>query len=137
MDQHVAALTQSLAMFALHRRDFTAARQLFEALAQHRVERGDQEGLASVYHQLGLIAEEQRDFAAAGAWFLKSVGLFAKANDPHYLNIVVAQFLKTLQAADGEVQAVLRQGWQDAGLDRIAALDDLERQWAQQQRGSD
>ncbi|MCG6862771.1 MAG: tetratricopeptide repeat protein, partial [Chromatiaceae bacterium] len=83
MDAHVAALTQSLAAFALNRRDFAAARQLFEAYATNRADTDDQEGLAGAYHQLGRIAEEQRDFASAEAWYKKSLAIVEKQGNEH------------------------------------------------------
>jgi len=79
-----------------------------------------------------MIAREQRDLAAAGSWSLKAVAIFARANDPHNLGIAVRGLLTTLQSADPETRATLRQAWQQAGLDQIAKLDDLERQFAEQ-----
>jgi len=74
MDQHFAALTQSLAAYALHTRNLVEASRLFSQLAQHAA-RGDAEGEAAAYHQLGRIAEEQRDLATARDWYLKSLAI--------------------------------------------------------------
>lgn len=131
MDAYILALTQSLAAFAKNRREFEAARQLFEDLAGHAEAMDNQYGAAISYHQLGRIAEEQRDFAGAGAWFLKAIGLFHKFNDPHSLAMAMRNFARTLQSADQPTRTILRQQWQQAGLDQLSSLDALEQQLAQ------
>ncbi len=75
MDMQLAALTETLAAFALNRRDFGAARRLCESLASHWGGRNYQEVRAAAYHQLGIIAQEQRDFADADAWYRKSLAI--------------------------------------------------------------
>ncbi|MCP4699508.1 MAG: tetratricopeptide repeat protein [Gammaproteobacteria bacterium] len=83
MDIHLAALTQALAAFAQHNRDFGAARRLFEALAKHESSHENQEGLADAYHQLGIIAQEQRDFQTAEQWYKKSLAIDEKQGNEH------------------------------------------------------
>jgi tetratricopeptide (TPR) repeat protein len=78
MDQHFAALIQSLAAYAQNERDFRAASDLFARLAEHSRSRGDHKVQAGAYHQLGRIAEEHRDFAAAEVWYRKSLAIFEK-----------------------------------------------------------
>ena len=78
----VAALTQSLAAFAQHSRDFSSAARLFEALAASLATEG-QGREAAPYHQLGIIAQEQRDFATAERWYLKSLAIEEKQGDEH------------------------------------------------------
>ena len=73
MDQDFAALIQCLAQYALHSRNFEEASRLFARLAVHHASRGDSEGESGAYHQLGVVAEDQRDFAAARDWYLKSL----------------------------------------------------------------
>ena len=73
-----AALTQSLAAYALNTRNWPEAFALFERLAERRKEAGNPEGEAAAYHQLGIIAEEQRDFPAAERWYLKSLAIKEK-----------------------------------------------------------
>ncbi|RWX51683.1 hypothetical protein VU01_109911 [Candidatus Electrothrix marina] len=68
MDQDVAALTQSLAAYAQNNRDYSGAEQLFATLAEHHRQKKHHEGEAGAYHQLGIIAQEQRDFATAEKW---------------------------------------------------------------------
>ena len=75
MEQHFGALTQSLAAYAQNSRNFVEASRLFSELAQHAAARANWEVEASAYHQLGMIAEEQRDFAAAREWYLKSLAI--------------------------------------------------------------
>ncbi|EGV31729.1 Tetratricopeptide TPR_2 repeat-containing protein [Thiorhodococcus drewsii AZ1] len=83
MQVPVLALTQSLAAFALNRRDLAAARQLFEAQATQAEAADNQEMLAGAYHQLGVIAEEQRDFASAEAWYRKSLAIKEQQGNAH------------------------------------------------------
>ncbi len=78
MDQHLAALTQGLAAYALNSRDYLCAAQLFADLAEHWHQKNDPEGEAGAYHQLGIIAQEQRDFAAAELWCKKSLAIEEK-----------------------------------------------------------
>ena len=83
MQEHVARLTQSLALYALNRRNFAEAAKLYEGLANNQKAIGDDEGEAVAYHQLGRVAEEQRDFAAAEQWYLKSLVIKEKQKNEH------------------------------------------------------
>jgi tetratricopeptide (TPR) repeat protein len=75
MDQPFGALTQSLAAYAKNTRNFNEAFRLFERLARHWAALGRAEGEAVAYHQLGMIAQDQRDFAAAREWYLNSLAI--------------------------------------------------------------
>jgi tetratricopeptide (TPR) repeat protein len=75
MDQHFGALTQSLAAHALNSRNFPEASRLYERLARHVLAIGDVGGEAIAYEQLGKIAGEERDFAKARDWYLKSLAI--------------------------------------------------------------
>ena len=83
MNDHFAALTQSLAVFAQNTRNYATAASLFERLAKHDEHLNDLEGEAAAYHQLGVIADEQRDFAAAEAWYRKSLAIKEKQGNEH------------------------------------------------------
>jgi tetratricopeptide (TPR) repeat protein len=83
MDQAFAALTQSLAAYALHSRDFAEASRLFAQLARLWAAQANSEGEAAAYHQLGRIAQEQRDFATAREWYLKSLAISEKQGNLH------------------------------------------------------
>jgi len=74
-DQDFAALTQSLAHYAQNSRNFVEASRVYGQLAQHYAAREGLEGEATAYHQLGRIAEEQRDFETAREWYLKSLAI--------------------------------------------------------------
>jgi len=54
-------------------------------------EAGDEHGAASTYQQLGRIAQEQRDFAQAETWYLKSLAIKEKQGDEHG-----GQYLRTV-----------------------------------------
>ena len=81
MAGHVTALTQSLAVFALNNRDFQGAARLFEKLASHYHQHNDDEGIASCYHQLGRIAQEQRSYVQAEQWYLRSLAIKEQQGD--------------------------------------------------------
>jgi tetratricopeptide (TPR) repeat protein len=91
MSDHIPALTQSLAFFALNTRNFAAASRLFERLAAHSVSRGNLKGEAAAYHQLGMIAQEQRDFAAAEQ-YRKSLAIKEKQGYEHVAALTYGQF---------------------------------------------
>src|SRR5262249_54745821 len=76
-------LTQFLAAYAQNTRNFVEAQRLFEQLVRHAAAGGYSDGEASAYHQLGMIAEEQRDFAGARQWYLKSLAISEKIHIEH------------------------------------------------------
>jgi|ERR1700675_584563 len=82
METGTAALIQSLAVFADNTRNFTQAARLFERLASHCNSSGNKEGVAAAYHQLGWVAEQQRDFTAAERRYLQSLNIAAKQGAP-------------------------------------------------------
>lgn len=69
------ALTQVLAVYALHTRNFDEAEHLYRRLAEPGEESGRSEAVAVAWHQLGSIAAERRDFAQADRWYLKSLAI--------------------------------------------------------------
>lgn len=83
MQTHVAALTQSLAVYAQNTRSFEGAERLFQCLADHRAAQGDEEVEAVTYHQLGVIAQERRDFDRAEQWYRKSLAIEEKLDNEH------------------------------------------------------
>ncbi len=132
-DQEVlAGAYHQLGMIAQEQRDFASAEAWYKKSLAIKEKQGNEHGAATTYHQLGRIAEEQRDFASAGEWFIKAITLFAKVNDSHSLGIAVRGYVRNLHAADGPTQEELRQRWQEAGLDQLIPLDELEKQLAEQ-----
>ena len=77
MEQDEKALTQSLAVWAQNNRDFAEAERLFLRCARH------EDTAAGAYHQLGRVAQERRDFAAAEQWYRKSLAISEKEGDEH------------------------------------------------------
>ena len=78
IDEMLAALIQSLAAFAQHTRNFREAAALFLRLA-----RASATYEAGAYHQLGIIAQEQRDYATAEQWYRKSLAIKEKQGNEH------------------------------------------------------
>ena len=73
MDLYFTALIQLLAAHAQNTRNFQKAAHLFERLATSGKYHGDAKIEASAYHQLGMIAQEQRDLAGAEQWYCKAM----------------------------------------------------------------
>jgi tetratricopeptide (TPR) repeat protein len=82
MDQYFGALIQSLAAYAQQSRNFVEAYRLFSERAQYCAAHADWKGEAGAYHHLGMIAQEQRDFATAREWYLKSLAIKEKEGNP-------------------------------------------------------
>ena len=114
MSTDVAALTQSLAGFALNTRNFAVAARLFARLAEYGKYSSSSEVEAVAYHQLGRIAEEQRDFAAAEQWYRKSLNVEEKQGNEHGTAItyhqlgIIAQEQRDFAAARAVVSQVAR-----------------------------
>ena len=83
MDLHYMALTQSLAYHALEMRRFAEANKLCSVLAEKAESSNHLEVAASAYHQLGVIAQERRDSAAAEGWYKKSLAIDEKQGNEH------------------------------------------------------
>ena len=64
---------QSLGAYALNRRNLPLAHEYFKAYAQHCETHARRQEAAGAYHQLGRVAEERRDFAAAEARYRKAL----------------------------------------------------------------
>ena len=48
-----------------------------------KLKQGNEHDAASTYHQLGIIAREQQDFAAAEGWHMKSLDINLKQDNEH------------------------------------------------------
>ena len=125
MNDDLAKLTQSLAIFAQNSHNFATAEQWYKKSLAIEEKQGNEHGAATTYHQLGIIAEEQRDFVSAGVLFIKAATVFLRGNDPHNLAIVVRSYGRTLQAANATEQANLKKAWQMAGLDQLVPIETL------------
>jgi len=65
IDLYFRALLQALAMYAYNIRNYKSAADFFHRYTEANKASGDKEGEAGAYHQLGVIAQEQRDFETA------------------------------------------------------------------------
>ena len=77
------ALTQSLAHHAQEMRRFEEANKLYTALAEWANSYNGWDSVAMALHQRGIIAQEQRDFAAAEAWYKKSLAIKKKQGNEY------------------------------------------------------
>ncbi|MCP4107440.1 MAG: tetratricopeptide repeat protein, partial [Desulfobacteraceae bacterium] len=83
MHSYYRAILQALAQYANITMSLSEAQNLFEKLAQAHKKNGTSEGEAGAYHQLGIIAEEQRDFQTAEKWYRKSLEISEKHGNEH------------------------------------------------------
>ena len=65
---------------------------------------GNEHGAAITYHQLGVIAQEQRDFQAAEGWYQKSLAIEEKHGDEYGAALTYGQ-LGVLAAKQRDVQS--------------------------------
>ncbi len=84
-----------------------------------KVEFNDRYSQAGTYHQLGRVAEEQRQWAQARDYYLKALGTFAAYKDTHNRDIALRSLSRLWQAGGdaglpGAVAAVLGVGLQEA-----------------------
>ena len=83
MNDDLAKLTQSLAIFAQNSHNFATAEQWYKKSLAIEEKQGNEHGAATTYHQLGIIAQEQRDFATAEQWYKKSLAIEEKQGNEH------------------------------------------------------
>ncbi|MGA2700589.1 MAG: tetratricopeptide repeat protein [Isosphaeraceae bacterium] len=84
MDLYFTELIQSLAAHAQNTRNFQEAAHLFERFATSGKNHGDAKIEARSYHHLGMIAQEQREFAGAEQWYHKAMAIWVKYGDKHH-----------------------------------------------------
>ncbi|HYH67615.1 MAG TPA: CHAT domain-containing protein [Urbifossiella sp.] len=107
LNDHYAALTQSLAFYAQNTHNYPVAADLFDQLQRHDDRIGNAVGQAAAYHQLGMVAQERRDLAAAEGWYRKSLEIKERQGDEHGAAItyhhlgMVARERRDLAAAEG------------------------------------
>ncbi|MDR1736138.1 MAG: tetratricopeptide repeat protein [Oscillospiraceae bacterium] len=112
MRTHVLALTQALAVYALNTRNLSEAERLFTQLAYDAKAFGKSE--ASACHQLGMVAEEKRDFVAAEAWYKQSLEIELKqgneygAAQTYHQFGMIAEDKRDFDAAEGWYKKALR-----------------------------
>ena len=97
MDIDYMALTQSLAYYAQEMRRFEESNNLYSALGGKAETSNDWKSAASAYHQLGIIAQEHRDFMAAKAWYKKSLEIEGKQSNEHGAAITYHQLGRIAQ----------------------------------------
>lgn len=83
MDIDRMALTQSLALYAQERRQFSEAHRLYLDLFEQGKAQDRAKIMGTALHQLGIIAQEQRDFRAAKEWYQKSLAIKEKHGNEH------------------------------------------------------
>ena len=121
-----AKIYHNLGGVAQDRQNFQAAEQWYKKSLTISEKQGDAHGTALSYAAFGLLAGSLSKRAESGQWFIKAAQNFSAIGDQHHLDSIVKDYIKNLNAADPETQAILRQNWQQAGLDRIRPLGKVE-----------
>ena len=82
-------------------------------VAGDQEKQGNEHGAATTYHQLGIIAADQRDFAQAEQWYRKSLAIAEKqgnehgaATTYHQLGIIAAEQRDFAQAGQWYLTAI-------------------------------
>ncbi|CAK8721767.1 hypothetical protein GCAAIG_11405 [Candidatus Electronema halotolerans] len=128
-NEHGAASSyHQLGIIAEEQRDFAAAEQWYKKSLAIEEKQGNEHGAATTYAQLGLLSGRMEQQADAGGWLLKAIQNFAASNDQHNTIRAMVDYVQNLQSADPATQTLLRQKWQQAGLDKIITLEQLEQQ---------
>lgn len=78
IDWAVAALIQCFAACALNTHNYAESSRQYVNLANHHKQRREAEGETGAYHQLGIIAQEYRDFKAAEQWYEQALTISEK-----------------------------------------------------------
>ncbi len=81
MDTAFMALLQSLGAYSLNMHNKKGAADLFHRLAEASNISGNEEYAAVAYQQLGVIAEEQRDFKTAEKWYRRAMAIWEKQDN--------------------------------------------------------
>lgn len=85
--------------------------KLYAALAERAQFLNHLNFMARAFHQLGIIAQARRDFPGAADFYLKSLKIFADANDPHSLMVVIRSYARLLHNAEDTERIRLRKAW--------------------------
>ncbi|EGJ51770.1 tetratricopeptide repeat protein [Desulfocurvibacter africanus] len=80
---HIPTLLQCLAIYSKNTRALHEASLLFERLAGLSTKTDETRYKSVAYHQLGAIAEEQRNYDQAEKWYLKSLEMDGKLGHEH------------------------------------------------------
>jgi tetratricopeptide (TPR) repeat protein len=128
-NEHGAASTyHQLGRITQEQHNFAAAEQWYKRSLTIREKQGDTHGAALTNAQLGLLAGRMDQRSKAGQWLLRAILNFARSNTPYNMVQAMRDYVENLHAAEPETQSLLRQQWQQAGLDQIIPLDQLEQQ---------
>lgn len=113
MNTDYMALTQSLAYYAQEMRRFVEANELYAVLAKKGISSKHWDAAAGAFHQMGILAQEQRDFEAAETWYKKALAVKEKQGNErgmasvyHQLGIL-AQKQRNFEAAEAWYQKAL------------------------------
>ncbi|CAK8722111.1 MAG: Tetratricopeptide repeat-containing protein [Candidatus Electronema aureum] len=129
-DEHgVALIYHQLGIIAQEQCDFVAAEQWFKKSLAIKEKQDDEHGAASTFNQLGQLLRLQEDYVSAAAWYMKALLIFLRYKDQYRFNLVLENFIGALKAADPETQTLLRQKWQQAELEQIIPLAQLEQKF--------
>ncbi|MCI5136170.1 MAG: tetratricopeptide repeat protein, partial [Candidatus Electrothrix sp. AW2] len=127
-DEYSAAMTYYQLGMMAKENNFTAAEQWYTKALAIFEKQENEHWVAISCVQLGLLAGKQKQWADAGQWFLRSIQNFVVGDDHHHGIPAMTLYVSNLQSADQETQTLLRQQWQQAGLDEVITLDQLEQQ---------
>ena len=97
--------------FAVYMKGKNAKKAWYKKSLAIEEKQWNEHGAAITYHQLGIIAQEQRDFPRSADFYLKALKTFADANDPYSLLITIRSYARLLHDAAGTERNQLRETW--------------------------
>ncbi|NJM11385.1 MAG: hypothetical protein HC889_05420 [Synechococcaceae cyanobacterium SM1_2_3] len=115
-EQNGSSMYQRLGIIAQADSDFVAAEQWYRKALAIKEKCGNEHGAAITYLQFGVLAGLQDHFLESGRWLIRAIVTFIHQQDAHFAKMSVDNFLITYRKAPLDIQAQLRQLWEEAGL---------------------
>jgi tetratricopeptide (TPR) repeat protein len=123
-DAHEAAITyHQLGRIVQEKRDWDSAENCYKKSMKIKEKQGDAHGAAQTYGQMGILAGLQGHFEESGKWLIKAILVFKKCNAPADVEQGENIFQITYNYADLTTQTKLKTMWEEAGLLRVAWME--------------
>ena len=122
----VVITSRELGGIAQERRDFTQAEHWYRKSLKFSENMGNKHETALTCWRLGGLSALIQDYLSSGTWFLKAVIGFTSTGDERSVQLMIHNFFMIFQLAAPSIQTQLRQSLQDAGLDNLVNLAQLE-----------
>jgi tetratricopeptide (TPR) repeat protein len=123
-----ASTYHNMGIIAQKRLDYVVAKEWYMKSLAIKRKSFNPYGEAITYHQLGEVDRLQGYNLDAAKWYLQAMKIHQCDNDNYMITKVAKDYVLAIRTADPATQTILRQHWQEAGLDQTITLDQLEQQ---------